>query len=63
MESTKEQRQILCKSWKKCGGDSSSDLISVPGRKHEPYTECSDTETEKGDTSEEKSQERAHEFL
>jgi hypothetical protein len=34
MDPTKEQRQILCKSWKECDGDHDIDWTSVWEIKH-----------------------------
>jgi hypothetical protein len=59
MDPTKEQHQMLCKSRKKCDGDPGNDQTSVRGRKHE---KSKLTETEKGETGEEQSQEHAHHF-
>jgi hypothetical protein len=63
MDPTKEQRQILCKSQKKRYGVPVSDYTSVRGRKHEPYTESTNSpRPKKGETGEEHSQEHAYQF-
>jgi hypothetical protein len=38
MNPTKEQHQILRKSWEKCNGDTYNNYTSIRGRKHELYT-------------------------
>jgi hypothetical protein len=43
MDPIASAHQILCKSQKKCDGDPLSDRINVRGRKHEPYTESTNS--------------------
>jgi hypothetical protein len=68
MDPTKEHHQILHKSQKKCEGGPDNDLTDVQGSKHEHVLRClngmlGSVQTEKGEASEEQSEEHAHVFL
>jgi hypothetical protein len=62
MDPTKEQRQILYKSRKKCDGDPGNDIQAFGEEASAVHGKSKLSENEKGETGKEQSQEHAHHF-